>query len=73
MRFVSITPADAGRYYCRASNRYGNSTEMAEVKVNHRVAYDPQPTQLTNEIAEGGTVTLNCDTRDAVAGPIYVS
>ena len=75
LRFISITPADAGRYYCHASNRYGNSTEVAEVTVNHQNVYQPQPYQpsRTQEIPERGTAILKCVVPSNVAGNIYVS
>lgn len=34
LRFNSITPSDAGRYYCNAQSSYGNVTKVAEVIVN---------------------------------------
>lgn len=34
LRFNRIAPADEGRYVCTASNRYGNTTKVAEVIVN---------------------------------------
>lgn len=73
LRFVSITPADAGRYYCSASNRYGNTTNMAEVLVNRGNAYAPQPQTQRHNIAEGGDVTLTCDvqySREPIRGEI---
>lgn len=34
LQFHSITPSDAGLYYCTASNLHGNATKVAEVIVN---------------------------------------
>jgi len=34
LRFIRIAPADEGRYVCTATNRYGNTTKVAEVIVN---------------------------------------
>ncbi|XP_053952223.1 basement membrane-specific heparan sulfate proteoglycan core protein isoform X19 [Anastrepha ludens] len=65
LRFVSITPADAGRYYCSASNRYGNTTNMAEVVVNRNGAYQPAPRAQVYDIPEGEDVTLQCDVQSA--------
>ncbi|XP_067635534.1 basement membrane-specific heparan sulfate proteoglycan core protein isoform X4 [Eurosta solidaginis] len=73
LRFVSITPADAGRYYCSASNRYGNTTNMAEVVVNRNGAYQPAPREQVYKIREGEDVTLQCDVqsvREPIRGEI---
>ena len=34
LRFTHITPSDEGRYYCTASNPFGNVTKVAEVVVS---------------------------------------
>ncbi|XP_037931811.1 basement membrane-specific heparan sulfate proteoglycan core protein [Teleopsis dalmanni] len=60
LNFISITPADAGRYYCSASNRYGNTTNMAEVVVN-RGPYEEQPQVRSHYVNEGNDVTLTCE------------
>ena len=76
LRFNGITPADAGRYYCSASNRYGNTTKMAEVTVNRRGPYLPSPRAQTYNIREGDDVTLDCDVqsvRETLRGEIRVS
>ncbi|XP_039962556.1 basement membrane-specific heparan sulfate proteoglycan core protein isoform X2 [Bactrocera tryoni] len=73
LRFNGITPADAGRYYCSASNRYGNTTKMAEVTVNRRGPYLPSPRAQTYNIREGDDVTLDCDVqsvRETLRGEI---
>uniref|UniRef100_A0A0A1XDP6 Basement membrane-specific heparan sulfate proteoglycan core protein n=1 Tax=Zeugodacus cucurbitae TaxID=28588 RepID=A0A0A1XDP6_ZEUCU len=73
LRFNGITPADAGRYYCSASNRYGNTTKMAEVIVNRRGGYVPSPRAQDYNIREGEDVTLECDVhsvREPIRGEI---
>lgn len=75
LRFFSITPADAGRYLCSASNRYGNTTKTAEVVVNRRGPYLPTPRAQVHEIREGDDVTLTCnvgDGRETIRGGIRV-
>lgn len=42
MRFNRIAPADEGRYVCTASNRYGNTTKVAEVIVNSTHEFLPK-------------------------------
>ncbi|KAL9883895.1 terribly reduced optic lobes isoform 7-T9 [Glossina fuscipes fuscipes] len=61
LRFISITPADAGLYYCSASNRYGNTTEKAQVVVNRGHTYEPRPSSRFYELNEGDTVSMTCD------------
>lgn len=61
MRFTAITPAAAGRYYCSASNSYGNTTEMAEVIVNRGHSYEARPQAKNYELSEGETVRISCD------------
>lgn len=39
LQFYSITPADAGRYYCTASNVHGNASKVAEVIVNRKFEF----------------------------------
>lgn len=62
MEFNQITPYDAGRYYCSASNRHGNVTQVAEVIVNHNEIHDNRPTNhgRVQEVHEGETVSLEC-------------
>lgn len=76
MRFHDINPADAGRYYCSASNAYGNVTEMAEVIVNRGDVFDPQPLGKQYQLTEGETVNMICDVeplRVPIRGEINVS
>lgn len=61
MRFNAITPADAGRYYCSATNIYGNTTKVAEVVVNRGASVEQIPNARRYEINEGEDVTLSCD------------
>ncbi|XP_065366162.1 basement membrane-specific heparan sulfate proteoglycan core protein isoform X5 [Calliphora vicina] len=73
LRFISITPAAAGRYYCSASNSYGNTTEMAEVIVNRGHTYEARPQAKHYELNEGETVRISCDV-DAhvpIRGDVY--
>lgn len=65
LEFYQITPNDAGRYYCSASNSHGNVTKVAEVIVHHNeVPQRPQQPQTphghTLEVYEGETVSLDC-------------
>lgn len=76
LRFISITPAAAGRYYCSASNIYGNTTEMAEVIVNRGRGYETRPQAKNYEINEGQTVRISCDIENLnvpIRGDVYVS
>lgn len=75
MRFISITPAAAGRYYCSASNTYGNTTEMAEVIVNRGHTYEARPQAKHYELNEGETVRISCDVEAHVPirGDVVVS
>ncbi|KAM7349794.1 terribly reduced optic lobes isoform 6-T6 [Cochliomyia hominivorax] len=61
LRFISITPAAAGRYYCSASNSYGNTTEMAEVIVNRGHTYEARPQAKNYDLSEGESVRIACD------------
>lgn len=62
MRFISITPADAGVYYCSASNHFGNATEKAQVVVNrgHTYEHHPQNTRYY-DLPEGNSISLVCN------------
>jgi hypothetical protein len=62
LEFHRITPEDAGRYYCSASNVHGNVTKVAEVIVNHNeLISDPYPAYgHTHEVVMGNTVRLTC-------------
>lgn len=63
LEFSRITPNDAGRYYCTATNRHGNVTKAAEVIVkNNEITDNRQPTQYgrVQEVIEGETVSLEC-------------
>lgn len=76
LRFNAITPAAAGRYYCTASNRYGNTTEMAEVIVNRGQIYDARPQAKNYELTEGESVHISCGVEPHHANlreDIYVS
>lgn len=63
LEFSRITPNDAGRYYCTATNRHGNVTKAAEVIVkNNEITDNRNPTQYgrVQEVIEGETVSLEC-------------
>lgn len=62
MEFQSITPYDAGRYYCSAANRHGNVTKVAQVIVNHNEIQPDRPGQQgrVQQVVEGETVSLEC-------------
>lgn len=66
--FMSITPADAGVYYCSASNRFGNATKKAQVVVNRDHSYNvPLPIAARlYEVLEGHNMQIHCD-----VSPIY--
>lgn len=72
LRFNYITPADEGRYYCTASNPYGNVTKVAEVVVSRNEIGGNQdsPTNAIpgygsiKEVYEGDDVTLTCSAAD---------
>ncbi|XP_073829721.1 terribly reduced optic lobes isoform X13 [Musca autumnalis] len=61
LMFREITTGAAGRYYCLASNRYGNATAYAEVIVNRGQVYDPQPQAKKYQIMEGEDIYITCD------------
>uniref|UniRef100_T1PLQ8 Basement membrane-specific heparan sulfate proteoglycan core protein n=1 Tax=Musca domestica TaxID=7370 RepID=T1PLQ8_MUSDO len=61
LNFREITPAAAGRYYCLASNAYGNSTAYAEVIVNRGRTYESQPQARQYQIMEGEDIFMTCD------------
>ncbi|XP_061400156.1 basement membrane-specific heparan sulfate proteoglycan core protein-like [Musca vetustissima] len=69
LNFRDITPAAAGRYYCLASNRYGNTTASAEVIVNRGHTYEPQPQAKQYQITEGQDVHVTCDV-ESMSAPI---
>uniref|UniRef100_A0A336LPI6 CSON010513 protein n=1 Tax=Culicoides sonorensis TaxID=179676 RepID=A0A336LPI6_CULSO len=60
LQFSSITPNDAGRYYCTASNVHGNTTKVAEVIVNREDIYERQRPGRSQEVNEGDTIALDC-------------
>lgn len=67
LRFNYITPADEGRYYCTASNPYGNVTKVAEVVVSrNEMGGNESPSNgsptygSTKEVYEGDDVSLTC-------------
>ncbi|XP_075155748.1 terribly reduced optic lobes isoform X13 [Haematobia irritans] len=73
LRFYDIAPGHAGRYYCSASNHYGNATEMAEVIVNRGQSFDLQPQSKHYQLNEGETVHMLCDveSRLPIRGEIH--
>lgn len=63
LRFTSIAPYDAGRYYCTAANPYGNVTKTAEVIVTRNEVTDSTVVGQANrlyDVNEGGSVRLDC-------------
>ncbi|KAH8387838.1 hypothetical protein KR093_009841, partial [Drosophila rubida] len=59
LRFVAITPADAGGYSCTASNEYGNVSKTAQVVVR-RPNYQTQPQSQLQERREGDSIQMRC-------------
>lgn len=60
LRFIAITPADAGGYSCTASNEYGNVSKTAQVVVRPPTFYTQQPQSLQQESREGESIHLRC-------------
>lgn len=63
LHFSHITPHDAGRYFCKAENMFGNVTKAAEVIVKLSEITDHQPGGYVGRIQdvdEGATITLDC-------------
>lgn len=61
LEFFQITPNNAGRYYCSATNPNGNVTKTAEVIVHHNeIPSDRAPHGRVQEVVEGETVSLEC-------------
>ncbi|XP_049279689.1 basement membrane-specific heparan sulfate proteoglycan core protein isoform X5 [Anopheles funestus] len=62
LRFSSIALEDAGRYYCSASNKHGNTTKVAEVIVNKNELM-PEPAtygQRYYNVVQGSSIRLEC-------------
>ncbi|KAM8721215.1 hypothetical protein ACLKA7_007133 [Drosophila subpalustris] len=60
LRFVAITPADAGVYSCSATNEYGTVRKNAQVVVRRPTYYQQQPQSQQQEGHEGESVELRC-------------
>uniref|UniRef100_A0A182W103 Basement membrane-specific heparan sulfate proteoglycan core protein n=1 Tax=Anopheles minimus TaxID=112268 RepID=A0A182W103_9DIPT len=62
LRFNSIALEDAGRYYCTASNKHGNTTKVAEVIVNKNELMPEPPTfgQRYYNVVQGSSIQLDC-------------
>ncbi|XP_019717282.1 B-cell receptor CD22-like, partial [Hippocampus comes] len=60
-RFISIRPQDAGRFYCKARNEYGEANSSEEVI---EVMYSPRPPEVSakasDDIRPGSWVSLTC-------------
>lgn len=63
LEFYQITPVNAGRYYCSATNSDGNVTKTAEVIVHHNEIPDRTVQGRVQEVLEGETVSLECSER----------
>lgn len=73
LRFNSIRPSDAGRYFCSAANPHGNVTKTAEVIVGlNEVVSRPHGVDdvSVHEALEGGTVSLRCTHEHAPRGTL---
>lgn len=60
LQFYQITPTNAGRYYCTATNSDGNVTKTAEVIVHHNEIPDRTVHGRVQEVLEGETISLEC-------------
>lgn len=60
LEFFQITPSNAGRYYCSATNQHGNVTKTAEVIVHHNEIPDRVVHGRVQEVLEGESVSLEC-------------
>lgn len=60
LEFYQITTANAGRYYCSATNPDGNVTKTAEVIVHHNEIPDRTVHGRVQEVLEGDTISLEC-------------
>uniref|UniRef100_A0A182LXB6 Basement membrane-specific heparan sulfate proteoglycan core protein n=1 Tax=Anopheles culicifacies TaxID=139723 RepID=A0A182LXB6_9DIPT len=62
LRFARIALEDAGRYYCTASNKHGNTTKVAEVIVNKNDLMPEPPIfgQRYYNVVQGSSIQLDC-------------
>lgn len=60
LEFYQITPTNAGRYYCQATNPNGNVTKTAEVIVHHNEIPERVVQGRVQEVIEGESVSLEC-------------
>ncbi|KRF94153.1 uncharacterized protein Dmoj_GI15893, isoform F [Drosophila mojavensis] len=60
LRFIAITPADAGGYSCTASNEYGNISKIAQVVVRPPATYTQQPISMQQQRREGESIQMRC-------------
>ncbi|XP_031635070.1 basement membrane-specific heparan sulfate proteoglycan core protein isoform X6 [Contarinia nasturtii] len=61
LEFFQITPKNAGRYYCSATNPNGNVTKAAEVIVSHNeIPREREVQGRVQEVLEGESVSLEC-------------
>ncbi|EAA44666.5 AGAP003656-PA [Anopheles gambiae str. PEST] len=68
LRFSSIAPEDAGRYYCHVRNQFGETEKAAEVVVNSKHAF---VTSLRyHQASLGAAIRLDCK---LPAGAPYVN
>jgi len=68
LRFIAITPADAGHYICTASNEYGDKSKIAQVVVRRPNYYQPQPQSQIQEGHEGQQFQLRCTVTSSRGG-----
>ncbi|KAH8286775.1 hypothetical protein KR018_007424, partial [Drosophila ironensis] len=65
LRFVAITPADAGGYRCSAFNEHGNVSKTAQVRVKPPTSYQPLPHSELQQHREGTSIELRCSASNA--------
>ncbi|XP_047433574.1 Fc receptor-like protein 2 isoform X2 [Mugil cephalus] len=59
--FISISPADSGKYFCKSENRHGQiNSSFHFVDVQYPPRRPSVSVSSSGEIVEGGSVTLTC-------------
>ncbi|XP_030585752.1 B-cell receptor CD22-like [Archocentrus centrarchus] len=59
--FSSIQPSDSGQYHCRAYNQVGETSESISIHVRYPPKLVSVSASSSNEIKEGRSVTLTCN------------